>query len=332
MSADLFLIGGLFLGWSLGRNNLSNLFGAAIFTRMVRPKTATLIAIIFVALGALFGSAATADSVLGLAALRTMQDAFIISLAAGLVLWGLTYRGVPVSIAQTTIGAMVAWTLFYDIPGNSYLLQKIVLAWFYSPFLAAFASFLVFKFMRHLLCQYPMPLLYKDLFMRVGLIGVGAFAAYALGANNVASITAPYFLAASLPSWQINVLICAAIGVGFLTADKKVIRTMGSGLFPLSPMEALIVVFSGSVTLFLFSWNGLRLFLGSYGLPSFPMVPIPITSALIGAIVGVSLAKGGHGLNYNMLGTIVASWVTAPVISGLICWGILTIIFFAQNF
>lgn len=332
MIADLFLVGGLFLGWSLGRNNLSNLFGAAIFTRMVHPKTATLIAIVFVALGALFGSSATATSVLELASLRTMQDAFIISLAAGIVLWGLTYRGIPVSIAQTTIGAMVAWTLFYDIPGNSYLLEKIVLAWIYSPFLAAFVSFVIFKIMRYLLKTHPVPLLYKDLFMRVGLICVGAFAAYALGANNVASIAAPYFLAASMPSWQINALICVAIGVGFLMADKKVIQTMGSGLFPLSPMEALIVIFSGSLTLFLFSWNGLRLFLGSYGLPSFPMVPVPITGALIGAIVGLSLAKGGHGLKYNMLGRIVASWVTAPVISGLICWGILTILFLTETF
>ena len=55
MLINLYLIGGLFLGWSLGRNNLSNLFGAAIFTRMVQPKTATFIAIVFVVLGAVFG-------------------------------------------------------------------------------------------------------------------------------------------------------------------------------------------------------------------------------------------------------------------------------------
>lgn len=332
MFADLFLIGGLFLGWSLGRNNLSNLFGPAIFTRMVTAKTATVIAIIFVALGAMLGSGATANSVLELASLRTMEDAFVVSLSAGLVLWGLTYRGIPVSIAQATIGAIVAWTLFYDIPGNSYLLQKIVLAWIYSPFMAAFISFVLFKLMRSLLQSYPMPLLYKDIFMRAGLISVGAFAGYALGMNNVASIAAPYFLASSLSSWQINALICAAIGIGFLMADKKVIKTMGSGLFPLSPMEAFIVVFSGSFVLFLFSWNGLRLFLGQYGLPSFPMVPVPISSALIGAIVGVSLGKGGYGLKYNMLLNIAGSWVAAPVISGLICWGILTIVSLGDQF
>ena len=187
---------------------------------------------------------------------------------------------------------------------------------------------MVFKIMRVGLKRYPMPLLYKDLFMRAGLIIMGAFSAYALGANNVASISAPYFLASSLSPLLITILVCISIGAGFMVADTKVIKTMGSGLFPLSPMEALIVVFSGALTLFLFSWSGLRLFLGQFGLPSFPMVPIPISSATIGAIVGVSLAKGGYGLKYSMLGNIAISWTASPVISGLICWGILTIVSF----
>lgn len=328
MLINLYLIGGVFLGWSRGRNNLSNLFGAAIFTRMVQPKTATFIAIVFVVLGAVFGGSGTTSSMLELARVHTMLDAFIISISAGLVLWGMTYRGIPVSIAQATVGSVVAWSIFYNAPGNAYQLQKIVLAWIYSPFLAALVAFVVFKIMRVGLRRYPMPLLYKDLFMRAGLIVMGAFSAYALGANNVASISAPYFLASSLSPLFITILVCISIGAGFLHADTKVIKTMGSGLFPLSPMEALIVVFSGALTLFLFSWNGLRLFLGQYGLPSFPMVPIPISSATIGAIVGVSLAKGGYGLKVSMLGNIAVSWTASPVISGLICWGILTIVSF----
>ena len=39
----LFIIGGLFLAWAFGRNNISNAFGAAVFTRMVSMRTATVI-------------------------------------------------------------------------------------------------------------------------------------------------------------------------------------------------------------------------------------------------------------------------------------------------
>ncbi|MBR4927480.1 MAG: inorganic phosphate transporter, partial [Alphaproteobacteria bacterium] len=193
-------------------------------------------------------------------------------------------------------------------------------AWGYSPFLAIAVSFLVFKWMRFFLHIAPMSLLYRDVFTRYGLIVVGAFSGYALGANNVTTISAPYFVAAGIEGVGITALICIAVGIGFLTADKKVIKTVGSGLFPLTPLEALIVVFSGAFTLFLFSWGGLKTLLTYYGLPSFPLVPVPMTSAIIGSIIGVSFAKGGYGLKYSMLGHIVLSWVLTPILGGLICW------------
>lgn len=322
----MLIIGGLFLGWALGRNNLSHLFGSAVATRMVTTKTATYLAIFFVVLGALFGSTGTTDSMMRLGRLQTMTDAFVVSLSAGLVLWGMTFRGIPVSIAQAMVGSVAGWSLFHADTRTLGLFMTTAEAWVYTPFLGLGTAYVVFKGMRWLLRTFPMSLLYKDMLIRAGLICVGAFSAYALGANNVPTISAPYFVVAGLPAVQMNLLICAAIGLGFLTADKKVIKTMGSGLFPLSPMEALIVVFSGAMVLFLFSWSGLKVFLDSCGLPSFPLVPVPITCAVIGAIVGVSFAKGGYGLKYAMLGHIILSWIITPLISGLICWGLLTIL------
>ena len=50
-----FLSSGLFLGWSLGANDASNLFGTAIGSKMVKFRTAAIIASIFVILGATVG-------------------------------------------------------------------------------------------------------------------------------------------------------------------------------------------------------------------------------------------------------------------------------------
>ena len=52
-----FLLSGLFLGWSLGANDAANIFGTAIGSRMVRFKTAALIASVFVVLGAVISGA-----------------------------------------------------------------------------------------------------------------------------------------------------------------------------------------------------------------------------------------------------------------------------------
>lgn len=326
MASYLFLIGGLFLGWVFGRNNISNLFGAAVFTRMVTIKTAAIIAVIFVTLGAFISGGGTSESMLQLGQSQTMADAFVICGAAGLVMWMMTVRGIPVSIAQAMVGSVVGYSLFQGGVPQPVVLLKTVSAWGYSPFLAVAVSFLVFKCMRAFLKVAPMSLLYRDVFTRCGLIVVGAFSGYALGANNIATISMPYFIASGMAGIGITALICIAVGIGFLTADKKVIKTMGSGLFPLTPLEALIVVFSGALTLFLFSWGGLKALLTYYGLPSFPLVPVPMTSAVIGSIIGVSFAKGGYGLKYSMLGHVILSWILTPFLGGLICWALMLIL------
>ncbi len=53
----IFLTSGLFLGWSLGANDAANVFGTAVGTRMIRFKTAAIIASIFVVIGAVIGGA-----------------------------------------------------------------------------------------------------------------------------------------------------------------------------------------------------------------------------------------------------------------------------------
>ena len=47
------ILGGVFLGWSLGANDAANVFGTAVASRMVRYRTAVVLIGIFVILGAL---------------------------------------------------------------------------------------------------------------------------------------------------------------------------------------------------------------------------------------------------------------------------------------
>ena len=54
-----FLSSGLFLGWSLGANDASNVFGTAVGTRMIRFRTAAICCAVFIVLGAVIGGAGT---------------------------------------------------------------------------------------------------------------------------------------------------------------------------------------------------------------------------------------------------------------------------------
>ncbi len=326
----LFFCGALFLGWSLGRNGLSNMFGAAIGTRMIAFLTAVAVASSFVILGAVISGAGTTNNVTQMAPIRTMLDAFVITVSAGCVLVALGRLGVTVSIIQASVGALVGWDLFYgaDVPVD--LIAKTIGAWILAPFFGGGMSWLMYKCVKHFLQTHPIPLLQRDMLIRIALIAGGAFCSYALGANNISSIIGPFGAVGTFNAGVLAFLAAVAVSVGFYMADKRVIYTISHGIFPLSPMEAFISVFSGAFILFLFSSTGLRDFLHFLHLPAIPLVPVPLSCVTIGAIIGISLVKGGYGLNMKTVRRILLSWGLAPVVSGLICCLLLTIIHFVE--
>lgn len=322
----LFLSAGLLLGGLLGRNNLSNLFGSAVGMRMLSFKTAAVLSIVCVFTGALMSAGGTTAGVLQLAPLKTIGDAFVICLSAAMMLQLLTLRAIPASIAQTVIGALIGWNLFYHADMDTYALKQVVLAWCYSPFLAMFLAYLFMKGVRAQVRRHPISLFRRDWMIRIGLVLVGSYAAYALGANNIATIVGPYLKVLPEAGLTLTVGACLAVAVGIVFADRRVIQTMTSGLFPMTPIEALVVGFVSASTMMLFSWEGLYRVLVSYHLPHFPLVPLPLSNTMTGAIIGIALTKGGYGLRPTVLGRVLASWFLVPVVSGLICWVILSIL------
>ena len=108
----IFLLGGLFLGWSLGANDAANVFGTAVGTRMVRFKTAAIVCSIFVILGAIISGAGTTETLGKLGAINALPGAFAACVAAGLSVYLMTKAGLPVSTTQAIVGAIVGWNLY----------------------------------------------------------------------------------------------------------------------------------------------------------------------------------------------------------------------------
>ena len=57
-------------------------------------------------------------------------------------------------------------------------------------------------------------------------------------------------------------------------------------------------------------------------------MPVSSTQAIIGAIIGVALVKGGKGVHYATLGRIVLGWVMTPLIA---CGMSFILLFVVQN-
>jgi PiT family inorganic phosphate transporter len=127
---------------------------------------------------------------------------------------------------------------------------------------------------------------------------------------------------------QLFLLGAIAIAVGVYTYSKKVMLTVGTGLLPLSPVAAWVVVVSHSIVLFLFASQGLEHLLANADLPTIPLVPVSSSQAVVGAVIGIGLMKGGRGIKWSVLVNIASGWITTPVVSCLVCF---VALFFLQN-
>ena len=144
--------------------------------------------------------------------------------------------------------------------------------------------------------------------------------AFAHGSNDVANAIGPLaaivsvisndgqILAKStLPTWVLF-LGGAGIVVGLATFGYKVMGTIGRKITELTPSRGFAAELAAATTVVIASGTGL---------------PISTTHTLVGAVLGVGLARGISALNLRVIGTIVTSWIiTLPA------GAILSILFF----
>ncbi len=336
-----FLLSGLFLGWSLGANDAANVFGTAVGTKMVKFRVAALVASIFVILGAVISGAGAAHTLGKLGSVNALGGSFTVALAAALTVSWMTKLGLPVSTTQAIVGAIVGWDLFSGSLIDTGALSKIVSTWVISPLLTCIFAYLLFSLVRWFVRTIKIHILEVDLYTRLALILIGAFGSYSLGANNIANVMGVFVTANPFPDVNLFGILTlsgtqilfllggVAIAIGIYSYSHKVMKTVGSDLFKLSPIAALTVVLAESLVLFMFASERLESLLIKLNLPTIPLVPISSSQAVVGGVIGIALAKGGgRAINFKILGKIVWGWIVTPVTAGVISFFAL---FFMQN-
>jgi PiT family inorganic phosphate transporter len=130
--------------------------------------------------------------------------------------------------------------------------------------------------------------------------------AFAHGSNDVANAVGPLAAIASvigsggeitaksaLPGW-ILLLGGGGIVIGLATYGFKVMATIGKKITELTPSRGFAAELAAATTVVLASATGL---------------PVSTTHTLVGAVLGVGLARGIGALNLRVIGTIFMSWV-----------------------
>ena len=131
------------------------------------------------------------------------------------------------------------------------------------------------------------------------------FVAFAHGANDVANAIGPVAAVLDvikngmIPNVSVVPLWLLAFGglgivVGLATWGWRVIETIGKKITELTPTRGFCAEFGAATTILIASKLGL---------------PISTTHCLVGAVLGVGLARGMRAINLNMLRDIALSWV-----------------------
>jgi len=334
-----FLTSGLFLGWSLGANDAANIFGTAVGSKMIRFRTAAMVAGIFVIIGATLQGSGTTNTLSHLGAVDALAGAFTVALSAAIVIFLMTRALLPVSTTQAIVGAIIGWNLFTGHKTDAKLLTTIVTTWVASPVIGALFSAVFYMLLRALLRRLQIHLVILDVYIKWALIIVGAFGAYSLGANNIANVMGVFAGSApdivvdlglfSLDGLQVLFLLGGiAIATGILTYSKSLMMQVGNGIMALSAEAAIVTVFSQAVVLFLFSSTSLSELLKSAGLPAIPLVPVSSSQVIVGSIIGIGLVKGVNEIKFKTIRGIVSGWVITPVAAGLLSF---LSLFFVKN-
>ena len=144
--------------------------------------------------------------------------------------------------------------------------------------------------------------------------------AFAHGSNDVANAVGPLAAVASIVQsggeiaatasmpWWILLVGATGIVAGLIMLGYRVIETVGRNITELTPSRGFAATLAAATTVVLASGTGL---------------PISTTHALVGAVLGVGMARGISAINASVVGRIIMSWViTLPV------GGALAVIFF----
>lgn len=146
--------------------------------------------------------------------------------------------------------------------------------------------------------------------------------AFAHGANDVANAIGPLSAAmhilqtgsvaleSAVPSWALG-LGGVGIVIGLATWGWRVIETIGKKITELTPTRGFAAEISAAATIMIASRLGM---------------PISTTHTLVGAVIGVGLARGIEALNIGMTRDIIASWIITIPAGALTAVGVYKIL------
>lgn len=157
--------------------------------------------------------------------------------------------------------------------------------------------------------------------IQIVTLALGFYMAWNIGANDVANAMGTSVGSKALTLKRAVILAAILEFSGAFFVGSSVSQTIQNGLIEPSVFQTDPMVFALGMMGSLLATGTLLQFASYFGLP------LSTTHAIVGAVLGFGICLGGfQAVYWGKLGWIAASWILSPVLSGIISFGIFSLI------
>ncbi len=329
------IIAALIFDYINGFHDAANAIATSVSTGVLPIRTAVILAAIFNFIGAMTGVQVAKTIATGFADPAIVTQTVVLAALIGASAWNLItwWRGIPSSSSHALIGglagAVVAQAGMASFKWEA-LVGKVLVPLIVSPLLGfVIAFFLMIGLLWLLRDARPATVNKNSRWMQ--LVSASAMA-FSHGSNDAQKVMGIITLAlvsfaaaghaGELPAWVMPIddahipmwviLSCAsAIAIGTAAGGKRIIKTMGTGIIRITPLQGFAAETAGTATILSASALG---------------VPVSTTHCINAAIMGVGASKRISAVRWGVAGNMFMAWVLTIPLSALIAFGSLYVL------
>jgi PiT family inorganic phosphate transporter len=311
-----------------GFHDAANAIATVVSTGVLPVRTAVMIAGVLNFFGAITGTAVAKTIASGFADPAIVTQSVVLAALVGACVWNLItwWYGIPSSSSHALIGAL-AGAVVAKAGVSAFkwqaLYQKVLIPLVASPLIGFVVAFVLMIallwFVRGLT-----PKVVHQGSRRLQLLSA-CMMAFAHGSNDaqksmgIITLALLSFVAAGhsegFPHWMLPhgdkvptwvILACAsAIALGTMGGGKRIIKTMGTKIIRIVPIQGFAAETAGALTILGASQFG---------------VPVSTTHCINACIMGVGASKRISAVRWGVAGNILTAWVLTLPLSAAIAW------------
>ena len=295
-----------------GFHDAANAIATVVSTKVLSPRTAVLMGAIFNLIGAMLGVEVAATIGKGLVDATTITIQTILCTVIAAIIWNLLtwWKGLPTSSSHAIVGSLLGATYFsatggWDSIMGGAVLHKVIIPMIASPILGITIGFTLMLALTWMFFKQPLGRT-NAIFAKLQIASAG-FMALNHGQNDAQKSMGIIALALmltypgeafSVPLW-VKLSCAIAMCLGTMSGGWRIIRTMGSKMIKLQPINGFAAETSASIIIAGASHFG---------------IPVSTTQVITTSIMGVGAAKRFSAVRWGIVGNILWAWVlTIPL-------------------